>query len=32
VRARSKQVVAGKSKRISSMSRLMPQKDDDPRQ
>src|SRR5262249_2462695 len=32
VRARSKQVAAGKSKRIGSMSRLMPQKDDDPRQ
>jgi ElaB/YqjD/DUF883 family membrane-anchored ribosome-binding protein len=32
VRARGKQVVAGKSKRIRSMSRLMPQKDDDPRQ
>jgi ElaB/YqjD/DUF883 family membrane-anchored ribosome-binding protein len=32
VRARRKQVVAGKSKRIGSMSRLMPQKDDDPRQ
>src|SRR5215831_3156978 len=32
VRARSKPVVAGKSKRIGSMSRLMPQEDDDPRQ
>src|SRR5262249_34493642 len=32
VRARSKPVVAGKSKRIGSMSRLMSQKDDDPRQ
>jgi hypothetical protein len=30
VRARSKQVVASKSKRIRSMSRLMPHKDDDP--
>src|SRR5262249_17533605 len=32
VRARSKQVVAGKPKRIRSISRLMPQKDGDPRQ
>src|SRR5262249_35263092 len=32
VPARSKQVVAGKSKRIGSMSRRMPQKDDDLRQ
>jgi hypothetical protein len=32
VRARSKQVVAGKSKRIGSMSRLMPQEDGDRRQ
>src|SRR5262249_3345228 len=32
MRARSKPVVAGKSKRIGSISRLMPQKDDDPRQ
>jgi len=32
VRARRKQVVAGKSKRIGSMSRLMPQEDDDRRQ
>jgi hypothetical protein len=29
VRARRKQVVAGKSKRIGSTSRLMPQEDDD---